>query len=1543
MFLHVWQQRGVQRKSSGNSNQRRARRRGGWRPRLEPLEDRTLLSSTVYWTGMSSPPDPSWSNAANWSGQVPQDGDTVVFTKSRSGIAWTSKVDASFTASSITLIIDNSTFGDLNLTHSLTLTGASALSGEPGNPFNINLDGNDLTNDGTLTVDPDAAALRLVISSNDHFEGGHDVNLGGALVNQGTILQQGGDYGLEDHVQIHNQAGAAYDFTSDGGITEGLGGQLVKNAGTMEKTGGTGTSVIGVSFSNLGGTLAADSGTLQLVTNDTRGASTGGTFDAAQGAVLDLVGGGSTLSTNVFSGSYTGSGQGTVLIGSGSFLIGAGGVTFNFPSGLLHWGANASSFINLQGNTLTNTGFVTLSNNPGNVDGLQGESAANDTSVGGTLINRGTIVQQGGDLLLANSVQIHNQAGATYDFASDGGIVEGFAGAVLSNTGTMEKTGGTGTSVIGVAFSNLGGTLAADSGTLQLATSDTLGASTGGTFNAEQGAVLELTGGGNPVSTNIFSGSYTGSGQGTVLIGNDAFVVGTGGATFDFPAPLLQWSGTANGSVINLQGNTLTNTGFLTLSNTSTDYLIGEAVSGGVGGTLINRGTIIQQGDLQLADNVQIDNQVGATYDFASDDSITAAGSMSNAGTVEKTGGTGASTIGTAFGPINFSNSGVVQVQSGKLQLFAGLPLNGAAALTGTAAGTLSVQGNVVGNTTNSAQFAPLDRVVLAGPGTTSPPQLLEVMSQDLGNSAAGFGTHNFVYGTLDVAGSVRLVDHSHNSPGTNSEALYVDTLIVESGAILDLNGLNAYARHTQIDGQVTGGTINPPPATRLAVGVPVQAVAGGKFGVSVDAVDAGGRIDTSFNGAAALQLMGGPAGGKLSGTLTAAFVKGVATFNNLSLNKAGTYSFLAASSSDLIAATTSLSVVAAPQFKVTLAPASAGSGQTFTATITAILGSKPDAAYLGTVVLTGSDPQVEPITGSFQSGSNGTITLGIVLDSAGKQTVTVADTTLPSDRATSNAVTVGGLPLDLDHFVVTGMPATDVVNMPHTVTIIAVNKAGQRVTNFTGVVTLTSSDGSISIPVNFPANNNGVEKVSVTFTSIGTETLTASGGGKTGTGPNILVVSPATHLGITTSTIQVTAGGFLTLTVKGLTAANMVDTLFADLLRVTTSDPHALIVPGPIANGVETFTITFTTALMRTIMVNDLGRPTLKGPMQSVSVSAAPASQLVVTSAPLFAVAGSPIAVTVTAEDSFGNRVVTGFTDKVTLSSGQSYTFLPSDHGKHVFSISFSTAGTQALTASDSTHGGVTASSPVDIDVVSSAVGVSTDPTGSGGQALIVIVPAGGGTIQLMPTDATGTSIQVTETVNGKKSTFGPFALMTADHIIVYGQTGNDVIEELPGTNAAKITVPAILLGGSGTNTLSAVGSSANNVLVGGAGKDVLTGGTGRDILIGGGGADKLHAGTGGDVLIGGSTTLDDDLMALAALLAEWSSSDSYQTRVQDLFGTGSGGQNGNTFLDEATVVNDAAINQQFGGSSSGQDWFFLEGTDRVSGVQAGEIVSLT
>ncbi len=775
------------------------------------------------------------------------------------------------------------------------------------------------------------------------------------------------------------------------------------------------------------------------------------------------------------------------------------------------------------------------------------------------------------------------------------------------------------------------------------------------------------------------------------------------------------------------------------------------------------------------------------------------------------------------------------------------------------------------------------------------------------------------------------------------------DGLAVFGNLILHTAGsYTLVATATDVSGSLASAsfTVNPAAGDYLSFGAPPGTTLAGVAispAVTVQLFDQFSNLLTGDNSdAVTLTVAAGPAGFAAGSSTTAGVAGGVATFSDLAFKQPGTYTLLAGSFGDLVAATTSVTVVTPPQFQVTLVPASSGSGQTFTATVTALLAGRPDTGYLGTVVLTSSDPQAGSVTGTFASGDNGTITLPIVLYTAGKQTVTVSDATLSSDRATSKAVTVGGLPPVLDHFVISGLPATDVGGVPHTATITAVNKAGQIDTNYTGVVTLTSGDGSIDIPVHFLAKNRGAQTVSVVFSTPGDQTLTATGDGKTGTLANIVVVSAATHLSVAVPPGIVTAGNTITLSVTGLTFANAADTFFDDQLQVTTSDPLCQVGYYGVTNGVEMYSLTFYTAGAQTITVTDLSRSALKGPGQKVIVTAAGAAQLVMSGAPLFAVASSSVAVAITAEDPFGNQVRTGFTDQVTLSTGQTATFLPGDHGKHVFLLKFTAPQIVALTASDSTNSNVTLIGSADIDVVSSTVGVSTDPTGGDeGQALVIVAPAGGASIVLTPANAAGTSVAVT--INGKAAAGSPFALAAEDHIIVYGQTGNDIIQEKTATiggKTATIAVPAILLGGRGNNTLSAAGSSVGNVLVGGAGKDSLTGGSGADVLIGGGGADTLHAGSGGDVLIGGSTTLDANLQALAAVLAEWDdSSDSYTTRVQNLFGTGSGGLNGSTFLDDPTVINDAAINQLFGGS--GQDWFWLEGKDKISGVKTAEIVT--
>jgi Ca2+-binding RTX toxin-like protein len=137
----------------------------------------------------------------------------------------------------------------------------------------------------------------------------------------------------------------------------------------------------------------------------------------------------------------------------------------------------------------------------------------------------------------------------------------------------------------------------------------------------------------------------------------------------------------------------------------------------------------------------------------------------------------------------------------------------------------------------------------------------------------------------------------------------------------------------------------------------------------------------------------------------------------------------------------------------------------------------------------------------------------------------------------------------------------------------------------------------------------------------------------------------------------------------------------------------------------------------------------------------------------------------------------------------------------------------------------------------------------------------------------------------------------------------------------------------------LNVTGSSANNVLVGGGGSDRLLGGQGRDILIGGTGKATLQAGTGGDILIGGTTAYDNNAAALAAILAEWGSSDDYLTRIDRLTGSMSGGLNGAYFLNTSTVHGNGLTDYLYGGA--GLDWYLAGLVDVLFNKTTGEVVS--
>jgi len=147
--------------------------------------------------------------------------------------------------------------------------------------------------------------------------------------------------------------------------------------------------------------------------------------------------------------------------------------------------------------------------------------------------------------------------------------------------------------------------------------------------------------------------------------------------------------------------------------------------------------------------------------------------------------------------------------------------------------------------------------------------------------------------------------------------------------------------------------------------------------------------------------------------------------------------------------------------------------------------------------------------------------------------------------------------------------------------------------------------------------------------------------------------------------------------------------------------------------------------------------------------------------------------------------------------------------------------------------------------------------------------------------------------------------------------------------------TVNAIMFGSSANgSTLSATGSG-NDVLIGGSGKDTLTDTrTGHNILIGGPGVDTL-TGNGKDILISGTTNYGSNtsanIAALDAILAEWSSSDSYSQRISKIMsGVGPGFTDA---LNSSTCQSDGVANTVSDGASTTQNnWFIVNSKDKVT-----------
>jgi hypothetical protein len=216
-----------------------------------------------------------------------------------------------------------------------------------------------------------------------------------------------------------------------------------------------------------------------------------------------------------------------------------------------------------------------------------------------------------------------------------------------------------------------------------------------------------------------------------------------------------------------------------------------------------------------------------------------------------------------------------------------------------------------------------------------------------------------------------------------------------------------------------------------------------------------------------------------------------------------------------------------------------------------------------------------------------------------------------------------------------------------------------------------------------------------------------------------------ATHFQVTVPS-KATAGVYIPVTVNALTAGNQQDDLYAGTVTLTSSDGK-FVSPAPYTftladGGSHTFFVALKTAGSQTITATDTNTSSITG-KATVKVVAAAATHFKV-SAPTSAKAGTPFTITVTALDAYGNRA-TSYRGTVDFTSSDGAASLPSDYkfvaadkGKHTFSVTLNTTGSQTVTATDTTIGSIKGKATVTVNAAAPPPSRAATPSGGQGAA---------------------------------------------------------------------------------------------------------------------------------------------------------------------------------------------------------------------------------
>jgi hypothetical protein len=372
--------------------------------------------------------------------------------------------------------------------------------------------------------------------------------------------------------------------------------------------------------------------------------------------------------------------------------------------------------------------------------------------------------------------------------------------------------------------------------------------------------------------------------------------------------------------------------------------------------------------------------------------------------------------------------------------------LGAAGAQEGVTVETLDIYGNVASSYTGTVHFATSDAQAS--------------LPADYTFTAADQGRHSFIL-VLKTAGTQSLTVTDTANPAFTS----TQSVSIAPGA----------------------------PAVWVVTRFPASTTAGAAQTFTLTAMDAFGNVATNYTGTIHFSSSDAQAILPANYTVTV-FDAGRHTFS-ATWKTAGPQSLTVTDTVNTeFTNTQSITVApgAAASFVVTGFPATtAGVAQNFTVTVKDVFGNVA-TNYTGTVTFSSSDPLAAlPSNYTFTAADAGVHTFTATLKKAGTQSITVTDTQASLVTGTETGIAVSAA--TVTHFLIVA-PATVTQGVGFSFTVEAVDAFGNVVPSYRGSVHLSSTDATGGTQnFTFGNNDNGVHVFSYTFNALGLQTITVT------------------------------------------------------------------------------------------------------------------------------------------------------------------------------------------------------------------------------------------------------------------------------------------------------------------------------------------------------------------------------------------------------------------------------------------------------------------